>query len=159
MDEQQATTCWDQQIQQVSREEESSSCRIISPYPYPHASQEEIEEREHLSDCSLSCFMHSSIGLKQSDDGLSALMDCDDFTISSKEIHSLSGDDICLHSISDDPTLFWQEAVGIQRETPSQQRDSGIPTEIRIVRSADKRASPGLSSSSSVCSCMSDLTI
>lgn len=154
MDEQQpAENCWDQQIQKDRREEESSSCRIISPYPYPHASQEEIEERKHLSDCcSLSCLM-------QNDYGFFARMDYDDFSISSKEIHSLSEVDVCLHSMSDEPTFFWEQAEEIQTTTPPEERGSEIPREIRIVGSGDSKATSGTSSSSSIYSVLSELTI
>ena len=72
---------------------------------------------------------------------------CDDFSISSREMYSLSKDDyMCLHSISDDHTKFWEESMGLQ-STRITEECSGIPIEI------------DLSSSSSVCSSMSDLTI
>jgi len=143
----QQQSCWDLPIQAVHHREEKTKPparrRIISPYPYSHSSQEKVDECEQLlTDGSLSSY------LMHGNDGLSViLMDCDDFSISSREMYSLSKDDyMCLHSISDDHTKFWEESMGLQ-STRITEECSGIPIEI------------DLSSSSSVCSSMSDLTI
>lgn len=111
--------------------EDGNYYRVISPYPFSHASKEEIEEREQLTNAfdwdlqtahnektsgrhekkfsiqvDYSRFFELGEGVYDQ-----AMDDCDDFSLSSQEANSLS-EDLCLASISEDPASFWEEGVG-----------------------------------------------
>jgi hypothetical protein len=102
--------------------------RVISPYPFSHTSQQEVEELEQLTNsCDWSLQkVRTEKGSAWGGKKISILVDYtrflefggmavdqvmdDDFSISSREAHSLS-DDFCLSSISDNPASFWEECI------------------------------------------------
>jgi hypothetical protein len=106
-------------VQRANPIQEQSPNRVISPYPFSHTSQEEMEDREHLSTTGWNMqaddeqqlqpkalfqfdyaqlFESSFIPVEQD----CFMEDCDDFSLES----SLA-DDLSL----DDPASFWQEGV------------------------------------------------
>jgi hypothetical protein len=100
-------------------------CRVVvSPYPFSHTSQEEIEEREQLwagswtsdmpatelvqNEYSKFLFQVDYARFFERTGCQGEVMDCDDFSLSSKEAHSISPEDLC---ISEDPESFWERGV------------------------------------------------
>jgi hypothetical protein len=100
-------------------------CRVVvSPYPFSHTSQEEIEEREQLWACSWTSDMPTTELIQNEHNKFlfqvdyahfferkgcqGEVMDCDDFSLSSKEAHSINPEELC---ISEDPESFWEQGV------------------------------------------------
>jgi hypothetical protein len=124
----------------------SSYFRVISPYPFSHTSEEEIEDRKQLNsvlewriklnhnDKSSSRFgqkchvdYSSFFELSENINNDQVMADeCDDFSLSSHEANSLSEDGF-LGSISEDPASFWEEGVG-----PIMSDRSQSPTQISL---------------------------
>lgn len=101
----------------VTDVEMAADRHVISPYPFSHASQEEIEDREQLSavfnwalesSSTLDCNPHSSKMHFQFEnaESLDGAMDCDDFSVESEV-----SDNLCLDSISDNPSSFWGDCT------------------------------------------------
>lgn len=108
----------------------ASPCfRVISPYPFSHASKEEIEERQQLAkgplewnlDMGIHHFSFEDSGKKCHVDYLSFFElnafvhndqvmaeDCEDFSLTSHEANTLSQNDF-LGAASEDPASFWGE--------------------------------------------------
>ena len=118
--------------------DDASAFRVISPYPFSHTSQEELSEREQLSDAFrwtlrstnnsddfLTCKVtnaavqvdNSSFFGRIGDQNDAVMEDCDDFSLSIQDADSLSRD-LCL----EDPASFWEDGA------------STIPSTIFIVR-------------------------
>ena len=91
--------------------------RVISPYPFSHTSQEEIEEREHLSGAFNWALDNNATAQPNekfhfqfdytrffdlNDLGTAHAMECDDFSVASKV-----SEDLDLDSISNNPSSFW----------------------------------------------------
>jgi hypothetical protein len=123
-----------------------SSIRVISPYPFSHTSQEEIEDREQLAGA-FDWALQSDQDLPQTEnvervfemdyaqffemDGMdvdstasacSAADDTDDFSVASNV-----SDDLCLDKT--DPTSFWN--AGIMKNDAQQQR-SESPSQVSL---------------------------
>lgn len=148
--------------------DDSSACRVvISPYPFSHASREEITEREQLSNTLSWTLASSNIAreLKTKTANTTSLQadcsiffgqagaatddvvmgDCDDFSVSIEDTESLSRD-LGL----EDPASFWEEGAStIPRSIYVIRTNS--PTEISLGSRNDESkslaASPSTSSS------------
>jgi len=122
---------------------EESPSRVISPYPFSHTSQEEMEDREKLTTnaTALGWSLHGDEENEDDDmnknsenkafevdyshfferesvvpiDQEDAVMECDDFSLSTA--HSLE-DDLSLGGISNDPASFWEEGVTDRAPSP-----------------------------------------
>jgi hypothetical protein len=133
--------------EQHDSSENYDSVRVISPYPFSHASQEEIEEREQLTG-TLDWSMHpedtgdSSITEEHIHAGEYCVnyslyfqsgaqqMDCDDddFSVSSHEANSIE-DDLCLENISEDPASFWKD----DHDLPCLEQRIRMPSQVILV--------------------------
>jgi hypothetical protein len=151
INEQQSTTVAEEEEESDIDDEEmemaASPCfRVISPYPYSHASKEEIEEREQLANVPLEWNLEMGIhhfssaepGEKWYVDYTSFFElnshvnndqvmaeDCEDFSLSSHEANTLSEDNF-LGSISEDPASFWGD------DGPVMSDRSQSPTQVSL---------------------------
>jgi hypothetical protein len=150
INEQQSATVAEEEESDIDDEEmemAASPCfRVISPYPFSHASKEELEEREQLTsvplewnlDMGIHCFSsgdtegkchvdYSSffeLNVHINNDQVMA-EDCEDFSLSSHEANTLSENDF-LGSISEDPASFWGEGGPIMSDR------SQSPTQVSL---------------------------
>jgi hypothetical protein len=137
------------------------SMRVISPYPFFHASQQEVEERQQLKTWSMpteetidasTTREHSLNNNKRIDYSLffqsgvnqvaSGGMDCDDFSISSHEAESIEDDLWCFEKISGDPAAFWEEGMDHEQQAAAAGLAASDPARVT-------RVSPSLHSSTS----------
>jgi hypothetical protein len=137
--------------------------RVISPFPFLHATPRELEERQELRgeamtwsmptgeiiddsttqehqhesrrriDYSLFFQSGANVNVNATVNAGGAGMDCDDFSISSLEAESIEDDLWCFEKISGDPAAFWEEGM-----------DQGVagPARVRIP-SQDSSSSNG----------------
>jgi hypothetical protein len=137
--------------------------RVISPFPFLHATQRELEERQELRGEAITWSMpieeivdgsttqeHQHVSHRRVDYSLffqsganvnvnatvnasGAGMDCDDFSISSHEAESIEDDLWCFEKISGDPAAFWEEGM-----------DQGVVGRVRVrIPSQDSSSSNG----------------
>lgn len=100
----------------------SSSSRVISPYPFPQPSQEDMDEREQLWKLQPAATIGGYPLRGHAEQHMpidyapyfafasgSGEMECDDFSASSRDANSLSDED--LEDISGDPASFWEGSI------------------------------------------------